>query len=438
VLTWSLSPLASARIEPQLVSIRRSDAPTPGPSIRTSARTASSSGVIAVPAGFINETDAFAAIVPAAFNPAGGTFTLDQRFGTAFRFAVTGSGGTTSGALTFQGFQLSFDVPNDEAPQVTNTYAVADTSVVMLGASDTFTQRLVHQNRIGTTSISATVHIDGLGDATGSGQVVVCDCSGPVVVKRLLGPATVQPGDVVPYDIAVFNTTSSPLGNVIVTDDLALDGQPLSTTAIPFASIEPDTVVTQQISVTAPFGGGLLANTVSAPGFTAIQPPPVMISSPTGGLVITELVLSPQQDWNDSTGGNAVPFDDVPGSGAIDANDLWVELSSGTTGTESWQLCLTGTGGTLVCQSLGPVTTTSQTRLKTGWGPLTLPVVQVQVIDQNGIVRQSIDITAIEAALGPATGITDEALAWSVSGSPTPILQQLLRRPATINRFLPF
>ena len=149
VLAWKLAPLESASIDPKLVSIRRSDPPTPGPSIRTSAKTGSLSAAISVPAGFADESEAFKAIVPFAFDASGNVFNLDRSFGTSFEFGVTAAGSAASGALTFHDFQLSFDVPTDEAPHVTNTYSIAGPSVVTLGATDTFRQHLVHQNRIG-------------------------------------------------------------------------------------------------------------------------------------------------------------------------------------------------------------------------------------------------------------------------------------------------
>ncbi len=43
-------------------------------------------------------------------------------------------------------------------------------------------------------------------------------------------------------------------------------------------------------------------------------------------IVINEVVTDPQQDWNDSAGGNGVPFDDMPGTGTVTDTDEWVEL----------------------------------------------------------------------------------------------------------------
>ncbi len=44
------------------------------------------------------------------------------------------------------------------------------------------------------------------------------------------------------------------------------------------------------------------------------------------GVLINEVVTDPQRDWNESSGGNGVPFDDVPGTGTVSGQDEWVEI----------------------------------------------------------------------------------------------------------------
>ncbi len=78
------------------------------------------------------------------------------------------------------------------------------------------------------------------------------------------------------------------------------------------------------------------------------------------GQVINEVVTDPQRDWNDSSGGNGVAFDDSSGSGSTTATDEWVELFNNgavaidlTTGT-GWTLELKdGTDATLNFASPG-------------------------------------------------------------------------------------
>jgi hypothetical protein len=372
----------------------------------------------------------------------GAVFNFDNSYGTDFRFSATGHGSMVNGQITFSDFAFTFSAPTDSAPAIVTTFAVDDPAVVALGARDQFTQHLVHQNVAGLTPIRGTVQVQGFGQATAEGLAIVCDCTGPVLIKRLISPApapappTAQPGAPVSYRIIAANPTSSALTNVAVLDELRLDGLLLSSTTLNLGSIAPDTSRTVPFDVTAPLNGGVLTNTVSAPGFTAMQPPAVIV--PGGGIIISEMVLNPMRDWNDSTGGNGIAFDGTPGTGTIDSNDVWIELTGGITGNQSWDLCLTDSTSATVCQLLGPPVTTSQTRLRTGWGALTLPIVTVDVIDNFGINRQHLDIGAIESALGPATGVNDESLTWSTHGSPTLILQQFLRRIASINQFLPF
>ena len=73
-----------------------------------------------------------------------------------------------------------------------------------------------------------------------------------------------------------------------------------------------------------------------------------------GTVVINELVLDPQSDWNDTTGGNGVPFDAIPGAGGITAADQWIEFFNTHTDTVNLS------GWTLRVGSGDPVTTEGQ------------------------------------------------------------------------------
>ena len=150
------------------------------------------------------------------------------------------------------------------------------------------------------------------------------------------------------------------------------------------------------------------------------------------------MVLNPMQDWDDSAGGNGTPFDATPGNGTIDVNDLWIEISNPTSGNQFWQIRVTDANGNSVSQPIGPPLPAGGVKVLSGFGALTLPIVKVEVVDDLGVIRQTLDIQLIEQALGPATGINDESLTWSVYGSPTAVLQQFVRRPATIGVFIPF
>ena len=45
-----------------------------------------------------------------------------------------------------------------------------------------------------------------------------------------------------------------------------------------------------------------------------------------GGIVINEVVVDPQQDWNDSEGGDGVDFNGIPGTGSVTTSDEWIEI----------------------------------------------------------------------------------------------------------------
>jgi hypothetical protein len=377
-------------------------------------------------------------VLPASFDRLANLFNVNRTFGTDPAITITGSGFVTGGTIELDEFVMGFDVPTDAAPAITSTYSVVDQTIAMLGAHDRFAQHLVHQNQPGTTKVENAVHVDGLGNAHASAEVIVCDCNGPVLSKRLLGPTTVQPGDHVPYEIVAVNPTTSAIPNVVITDELRLNGVTISSSAINAGTVDAGASQTFPFDVVAPAGGGALQNTVSAPGFAAFQPPPVTIAAPTGTLVITELVVDPKQDWSDSAGGNGVPFDGMPGTGVVDAGDIWVEVFNTTTGNQNWTVRLTDAGGATVSKVLGPPALGPQVRLLTGFGALTMPINKVEVVDQSGVVRQTIDVAAINAILGPATDASTEALAWSTTGSAFLPLQQFLRRPATIGFFSPF
>jgi hypothetical protein len=64
---------------------------------------------------------------------------------------------------------------------------------------------------------------------------------------------------------------------------------------------------------------------------------------PMPWVIITEVVTDPQQDWNDSAGGDGVPYSAVPGSGTIGATDEWIELynaSGETIDLRGWSLVM--------------------------------------------------------------------------------------------------
>jgi len=66
------------------------------------------------------------------------------------------------------------------------------------------------------------------------------------------------------------------------------------------------------------------------------------------------VVTDPQQDWNDSVGGDGIPFNATPGTGSATSSDEWVELlnvSNRVLNLTHWQLAMIDT--TPVTETLG-------------------------------------------------------------------------------------
>ena len=85
--------------------------------------------------------------------------------------------------------------------------------------------------------------------------------------------------------------------------------------------------------------------TIGTANFSPTTPPVVLIN---------EIVTDPQRDWNDSDGGNGVPFDDWPGTGTVSDTDEWVELVNVSTYAGSilyWSLVMND--GTTATETLG-------------------------------------------------------------------------------------
>jgi hypothetical protein len=282
----------------------------------------------------------------------------------------------------------------------------------------------------------------------------VCDCPDPFVAKRanLTNTFAIEPGAAVNFTILVANPTDQPLSNVVVTDNLfftpaatgvAVPLGPPQT--FPLGQVDPFEVIELVVTVTAPAEPGFIRNEVRGVGCLGCPPPPpfdrvatVVVTSP--GVVINEIVAEPKQDWNDTAGGNGVPFDSIPGTGAIDPTDQWIEITN--TGPSQvfvgWTLELIDAAGATTVVPIGAPT------LLTG-GFIVVPspvdlatVVTLQLKDLLGVVRDVVDLGSVKTALGPATGITDEAIARSPNGLDTGLITDFEKRAATIRAVNPF
>ncbi|MBN1553088.1 Ig-like domain-containing protein [bacterium] len=81
-------------------------------------------------------------------------------------------------------------------------------------------------------------------------------------------------------------------------------------------------VVTLTTGISDPSGNGLDGdcNGTAGPNYTS------SFTTGEGGVVINEVVVDPQQDWNDSEGGDGIPFNSIPGTGSLTTSDEWIEI----------------------------------------------------------------------------------------------------------------
>ena len=226
-------------------------------------------------------------------------------------------------AVGLQALRSTFTVPNDGAPDGITAYALTDPSLATLVPRDRFAMQVRHQNLAGSTQVTNSVNVSGLGGAIASGQLIVCNCSGAVLAKRLTSGATiVAPGATVTYEIVATNTTQAAIAGITITDELKINGAGAGRNAVAGIQPRPRTITARPCIGT----GALLLRDDrehrERSGFVAVQPPPVVVSSPAGDLIVSEMVLAPLRDWNDSAGGNGVPFDFVPGTGIVDGNNV--------------------------------------------------------------------------------------------------------------------
>ncbi|MFC1742456.1 lamin tail domain-containing protein [Candidatus Riflebacteria bacterium] len=96
---------------------------------------------------------------------------------------------------------------------------------------------------------------------------------------------------------------------------------------------------------------GLAAGTISISASVAtFTSNPISVTiiggAKQGDVLINEIVVDPQKDWDDSEGGDATPFNDKPGTADPSSSDEWVELYNSSTNAISirgWKLLMQDT-----------------------------------------------------------------------------------------------
>ncbi|HEY2431353.1 MAG TPA: S8 family serine peptidase, partial [Vicinamibacterales bacterium] len=178
VLVWSLPAIESVRVDPSVLEIRRTDAPTPGPSLRARALVAPTAAVLQLPSGFADTATFLQETMPDEFAVGRAPAIAVSKSGV-FRFDISGTATPTATGVSVADLRIEFDVPNDRGPFVAVTYGIADTAILRLGDTAAFDQHVIHQNTAGSTAVTVDVTIDGMGAGHGSGQISVCDCPAP-------------------------------------------------------------------------------------------------------------------------------------------------------------------------------------------------------------------------------------------------------------------
>ncbi len=265
-------------------------------------------------------------------------------------------------------------------------------------------------------------------------------------------PPVLVTGDALSYSVEVKNTTKAALFNVPVTHVVTLEvrdasgavaSTPVTTATTTIPTLDAEASVTLTFTATVPTGanGGLLVSTLAAPGAGDVRLEHGVIEPGPAGLLVTEMVVDPKQDWSDSGPSNVAgddPFDETPGDGAVDAGDIWVEITAPSVATANWSVVLVDANGDQFSRPFGAPVSGQRVKVLSGFGSPVLPIARVDVRDGTGATQRSYDVAAIADELGPATGPANESLTWVLDALPSAVLQQFARRPATINQLLPF
>jgi hypothetical protein len=450
VTTWVLPALDGARIEPQTTVISAASPPTPGPKVRTFAHL-SAGGTTPIPlkGKFHSALEAIDRTLPGGLAE-WGSLSIDKTFVVNqpvpdFKLQLQGNitaacsapGADESGcSLQFNALGLGF-----HAPTLMDTYTPGDLSAVSTTAdANGFDTHLVHHGVVGRTPLASKIALPGMGEKEDpSGLVIVSDR--PIdIVKTLESSYTVQPGGTLNYSIMVANNTSARIEDISVIDDLTACGTLLRHTVLHLGSVEAGQARRISYSETAPATGLVVTNgitdVVTLPGglFDATTSPlpaavSAVICTPPNCPVLT---LPPITSVLCSLRPMINEVIVEPKSGP----DQFVELYTNT-GTpfelQNWTLEFTDLTGHQVALLLGPATMTMSGRYAVVKNPGNIALDSVvKLRDTTNTVVDSVDLGAIQVALGPATGVGDEALARIPDAYNTRQISDFQRRPATI------
>jgi hypothetical protein len=234
--------------------------------------------------------------------------------------------------------------------------------------------------------------------------------------------------------------------DVVLTDTLLVDGGVVATTSVAIGTVPPNEGRRVVLDVLVPETGSTLENQLDY-AICATHPCTKVVTPIRGaGIYINEVVVEPQRDWDDSgAGGNGVAFDDMPGSAiapdpSVTAADQWIEFITNTGSPAeltNYTLSFTDASGTPQTVTLGPanlVTSAGTPYVLVGAPGNISRTSVIQLRDTTNRVVDEIDLAAISAKVGFATGVGNEALARVPDGRHTNGVDDFARRPATIRK----
>jgi hypothetical protein len=290
------------------------------------------------------------------------------------------------------------------------TWATTDSSVAVIGPSG----QLVLRNS-GASNITAT-----LANVTSPAVLVTAVAMDGIRINP--SAATLQVGAT-----QTFTALRLCSGTVGATVDDAL----WQSSAFGVASIAVDGTATAN-------NVGQTTITASKDGFVS-NPATVEVVNqpPVGGavLVISEIVEQPLQDWDDSSGGDSIPFNDVVGNAPPDPiGDQWIEIFNASptqTAPPGLSLHYTDTAGMPASFTLTGTIPPTGFLVVTGAGLGGMAVdSEIELRHSSGLVLDSVDMGTLRSLVGPAGTVNSEGMA--LQRIPTQIPQDWARVQATI------
>jgi hypothetical protein len=488
VVTWVLPTLDNAKIEPQTICINPASPATPGPTVRTFAHvTAGNTTPIPIPLKGKYKT--FAEVIEKTL-PGGiadwANWSIDKTITMnvpvpKFKVQVQGNivvdcsamGSDDSGCtITFNKLGFGF-----HAPTLLDTYTVANPSIIAnppTADANQFDTHLVHQGVVGETKLSSKVAIPGMGEFTDSDGFIKVSTDPLCITKRTIpegitvipGGTTnpvpplppvppvppvptidtievnkVTPGDPIQYKITITNNTTSTIFDVCTKDEVRSCGFFVGYRDNCFGSLEVSE--TREITYTeiAPLNQTVLTNTLKE--ITVVPTVSVTTYTPSSAGITTAVCTAATCPANLA---DPVFYQLCPSLPII--NEVIVEPQGGgtdqfiefytNTGTadelRNWTLEFTDKLGLVKTLTLIPSDLTMHGRyavLKNPPGGLLITSTLI-LRDTVHSINDQIDLAAIQAVTGFATGVSDEALARIPDGINTRQSSDFKRRPSTI------